>query len=280
VKSGRIRAGMGGWTYEPWRETFYPADLAKSAELHYASRQVTAIEINGTFYRLQTPAVFEKWRDQTPDDFVFSVKAPRYIVQRRALGESKDAVPRFLASGLAQLRDKLGPILWQLAPEKTFDAAEIESFLKLLPAELEGVPLRHALEVRHESFLNPEFIALAREYGVTTVYDDDDEYPGIADVTGSFVYARLRRTESSMTTGYSGQALRTWANRAHVWAHGGEPDDLPRVQKSIAKEVPRDVFVFFIAGAKERAPAAARHFISLLEEGPAASSRKRGATKG
>jgi uncharacterized protein YecE (DUF72 family) len=275
MKSGRIRAGMGGWTYEPWRETFYPADLARSAELHYASRQVTAIEINGTFYRLQTPAVFAKWRDQTPDDFVFSIKAPRYIVQRRNLAESKDAIPRFLASGLVQLGGKLGPILWQLAPEKTFDAAEIESFLKALPPTLEDMPLRHALEVRHESFLNAEFIALAGKYGVTTVFEDDDEYPGIADITGSFVYARLRRTRSSEETGYSRPALRAWADRARTWARGGEPDDLSRVEKSVAKETPRDVFVFFIAGAKERAPAAARHFISLLEEQPAPSPRKR-----
>ena len=275
MKSGRIRAGMGGWTYEPWRETFYPADLARSAELHYASRQVTAIEINGTFYRLQTPAVFAKWRDQTPDDFVFSIKAPRYIVQRRNLAESKDAIPRFLASGLAQLGAKLGPILWQLAPEKTFDAAEIEAFLKLLPPTLEDIPLRHALHVRHESFLNADFIALVRNHAVTTVFEDDDEHPGIPDVTGSFVYARLRKTVSSEETGYSRPALRAWADRALTWARGGEPDDLPRVQKSVAKETPRDVFVFFIAGAKEHAPAAARHFISLLEERPAPPSRKR-----
>lgn len=268
MKSGRIRAGMGGWTYEPWRETFYPAGVAKSAELHYASRQVTAIEINGTFYRLQTPAVFAKWRDETPDDFVFSVKAPRYIVHRRQLAEAKDHIPRFIASGLSQLGAKLGPILWQLAPEKQFEAGEIDAFLGLLPPEADGVPLRHALHARHESFRNPRFISLTRRHGVTTVFEDDDEYPAIADVTGSFVYARLRRTVSSEATGYPTAALEAWARRAQTWASGGEPDDLPRVHDTHAKQTPRDVFMFFIAGAKERAPAAARTLLSILGEAP------------
>jgi uncharacterized protein YecE (DUF72 family) len=259
---------MGGWTYEPWRETFYPSGVAKSAELHYASRQVTAIEINGTFYRLQTPAVFAKWRDETPDDFVFSVKAPRYIVHRRRLPEAKDHIPRFIASGLSQLGPKLGPILWQLAPEKQFDADEIDAFLGLLPPETDGVPLRHALHPRHASFRNPQFIALTRQHGVTTVLEDDEEYPAIADVTGSFVYARLRRTVSSEATGYPVAALETWARRAQTWASGGEPDDLPRVHDAHAKQTPRDVFMFFIAGAKERAPAAARALLSILGESP------------
>jgi uncharacterized protein YecE (DUF72 family) len=269
MKSGRIRAGMGGWTYEPWRETFYPSGVAKSAELHYASRQVTAIEINGTFYRLQTPAVFAKWRDETPDDFVFAVKAPRYIVHRRQLAEAKDHIPRFIASGLSQLGPKLGPILWQLAPEKQFDADEIDAFLGLLPSQADGVPLRHALHARHESFRNPEFIALTRRHGATTVFEDDDEYPAIADVTGSFVYARLRRTLASEATGYPAPALEAWARRAQTWASGGEPDDLPRVHETHSKQTPRDVFMFFIAGAKERAPAAARALLSILGEAPA-----------
>ena len=270
-KSGRIRAGMGGWTYEPWRETFYPPKLAKNAELHYASRQVTAIEINGTFYRLQTPAVFAKWHDQTPDDFVFTIKAPRYIVQRRQLAEAKDAIPRFIASGLSQLKSKLGPILWQLAPEKAFDAAEIEAFLGLLPREADGVPLRHALHARHASFSTPAFIDLTRRYGTTTVFEDDEEYPAIADVTGSFVYARLRRTLASEATGYPKRSLEDWARRAQLWAGGEEPDDLPRIHATRANSTPRDVFVFFIAGAKERAPAAAAALLELLGKpsGPA-----------
>lgn len=264
MKSGRIRSGMGGWTYEPWRETFYPAEVPKKSELEYASRQVTAIEINGTFYRLQSPTTFAKWRDETPDDFVFAVKASRYIVNRRVLAEAGDGITRFMTSGLAELKTKLGPILWQLPPTKRFDAADLESFLKLLPAELDGRQLRHALEVRHESFMNAEYLDLARRYRVATVFADTDEYPSFADVTGDFTYSRLMRTVSSQATGYSKQALGTWAKRAQTWAEGGEPKDLPRVEKAAKKAPARDVYMFFISGAKERAPAAARHLISLV----------------
>jgi uncharacterized protein YecE (DUF72 family) len=215
--------------------------------------------------------VFAKWHDDTPDDFVFSIKAPRYIVQRRQLAEAQDAIPRFIASGLSQLKGKLGPILWQLAPEKSFDAAEIAAFLALLPSHADDVPLRHALHARHPSFANPAFIALARQHGVTTVFEDDDEYPAIADITGSFVYARLRRTVASEPTGYSRAALETWARRARIWASGAEPDDLPRIDDAHAKQTPREVFMFFIAGAKERAPAAARALLAMLSETPVAA---------
>ena len=215
--AGRIRAGMGGWNYEPWRKTFYPKQVSKNQELHYASRQVTAIEINGTFYRLQSPAVFAKWRDETPDDFVFSLKAPRFLVNRRDLRTAAEGLPRFINSGLSQLQTKLGPLLWQLAPTKPFDAGEVDDFLGMLPAEVDGIPLRHALEVRHESFMTPEYLQIAREHRVATVFADTDEHPSFADVTADFIYARLMRTVSTEPTGYARTALATWAMRAGQW---------------------------------------------------------------
>jgi uncharacterized protein YecE (DUF72 family) len=259
---------MGGWNYEPWRETFYPEKITKAGELAYASRQVTAIEVNGTFYRLQSPAVFAKWRDDTPDDFVFSLKASRFIVNRRVLAEAGASMEKFFASGLTELGPKLGPILWQLAPTKAFDAADLEAFLKLLPGEWAGRPLRHALEARHDSFRTTEFLDLARRYAVTTVFADTDEYPSFADVTGDFVYARLMRTKSTQPTGYTKPALNKWLARAQTWAQGGEPDDLPRVGKPAAKRQPRDVFLYFISGAKERNPAAAAYIVRQLAPNP------------
>ncbi len=263
-KSGVIRVGIGGWTYEPWRETFYPADLPKKSELHYASRQVTAIEINGTFYRLQTPAVFAKWRDETPDTFVFTIKAPRYIVQRRNLAENAESLQKFLGSGLVELGSKLGPILWQLAPTKKFDSMELTQFFALLPATLSDLPLRHALEVRHASFASEEYLDLARKHRITTVYTHSAEYPGIADLTGEFVYARLRSCVSSEPTGYPTNELKSWATRTKEWAEGGMPALLPAITERESPRIPRDVYLFFINGAKERAPAAARHLLSLL----------------
>ena len=263
--AGRIRVGMGGWNYEPWRKTFYPKQVSRNQELHYASRQVTAIEINGTFYRLQSPAVFAKWRDETPDDFVFSLKAPRFLVNRRDLRTAAEGLTRFIDSGLAQLQTKLGPLLWQLAPTKPFDAGEVDDFLGMLPAEVNGIPLRHALEVRHESFMTPEYLQIAREHRVATVFADTDEHPSFADVTADFVYARLMRTVSTEPTGYAKTALATWAMRAGQWASGEDASDLPRVQKVGRKDGLRDVFMFFSSGAKERAPAAAQHLLTLLD---------------
>ena len=197
MASGQIRSGMGGWNYEPWHDTFYPKEVSKAKELSYASRHVTAIEINGTFYRLQKPDVFRKWHDETPDDFVFAIKAPRYIVQRKVLMESKDFLPRFLGSGLSQLKSKLGPILWQLPPSTPFDAADLGAFMKLLPHEIDAVPVRHAFEVRHASFETPQLVALAREHRVAIVFADSDEYPSFADVSADFIYGRLMRTLKS-----------------------------------------------------------------------------------
>jgi uncharacterized protein YecE (DUF72 family) len=264
--SGRIRVGVGGWDYEPWRQTYYPEDLPKKKQLEYSSRQLTAIEINGTFYRLQKPEVFAKWRDDTPDDFVFTLKAPRYIVQRKVLAEAGEAIERFIASGVGELKHKLGPILWQLAPTKRFDAEDLEQFLKHLPREIGHAPARHALEVRHESFMTAQFIDLARRYGVTTVFVDSEEHPRFADLTSNFVYARLRRSAAEVVTGYSTEALATWTQRAQQWSRGESPNDLPRIEQAPAKAEARDVFLFFISGAKERAPAAAKQVIANLRE--------------
>ncbi len=272
---GRIRVGIGGWSYEPWRETFYPADVPQKLQLEYASRRLTAIEINSTFYRLHSAAVFAKWRAQTPENFVFSIKAPRHIVNRKVLAESGAAIERFVGSGVAALGVKLGPILWQLAPAKRFEPRDLDRFFQLLPKTIEGLPLRHALEVRHESFLHADFLALARRYQVATVVADSDRYPRCADLTADFVYARLMRSAPSVTTGYPPRALAAWAKRARLWAQGAEPDDLPRVEKSAPGPTQRDVFVFIINGAKERAPAAACHLLSRLDGSPAARARKR-----
>jgi uncharacterized protein YecE (DUF72 family) len=263
---GRIRIGIGGWNYEPWRKTFYPPGTAQTRELEYASQRVTSIEINGTFYRLQRPEVFGKWHDATPKEFMFSVKAPRFVVQRKDLSSAGPAVERFLASGIDELKSKLGPILWQLSPTKKFDAQELDRFLDLLPSKVNKLSLRHAIEVRHASFLNREFLDVVRRHRVAVVYEDDTAYPGCADLTSSFVYARLRRSAASIATGYSLAALKQWSRRAETWARGGDPTGLPRIApKPKTAGAPREVFIYFINGAKERAPAAAQKLISMLK---------------
>jgi uncharacterized protein YecE (DUF72 family) len=261
-----IRVGIGGWTYAPWRGVFYPEGLAHARELEYASRQLTAIEINGTYYSTQKPATFAKWRDETPENFVFSLKASRYATNRRELAGAQDSIARFLHSGIAELGPKLGPIVWQFAPTKVFDPDDFGAFLALLPDELDGLPLRHALDVRHPSFACVEYVELARRHGAATVYTDSEDYPSIADRTGGFVYARLMRASTAFKAGYAPKALDAWAERLRVWARGADPVDLPRVEqkKSAAAPRPRDVFAYFINGAKERAPAAARAMIERL----------------
>ncbi|HEY2561928.1 MAG TPA: DUF72 domain-containing protein [Caldimonas sp.] len=254
---GRIRVGVGGWVYEPWRDDFYPPGLAHAQELAYLSARVTAIEINATFYRNQSAASFARWRDATPDDFVFSVKATRYATNRRVLAEAGEAIERFFASGPAELGPKLGPIVWQLAPTKTFDAADVEGFLRLLPDRLGALRLRHAIEVRHPSFRSAEYVELTRRHGVETVFADTDDYPSFADSSADFVYARLMRCEASCATGYPPPAIAAWTERARTWSAGAEPDGVARVTPPLAASAPRDVFLFFISGAKERAPAAA-----------------------
>jgi uncharacterized protein YecE (DUF72 family) len=258
-----IRIGIGGWTFAPWRGTFYPPGLAHGHELGYASRRLTSIEINGTFYRTQKPESFRRWAAEVPEDFVFAVKGPRYATTRPSLADAGPAVERFLASGVLELGDKLGPILWQLPPAKHFDSSELEAFLALLPRTASGRPLRHALEVRHRSFCVPSLVELLCRFATPLVFADADAYPSIADVAGDFVYARLQRASAAEPTGYSAAALDLWADRLRTWASGGEPEGLPRLAPP--QTVPpglRDCFVYFIDGAKERAPAAA---VALIE---------------
>lgn len=264
--AGRIRVGIGGWTYEPWRGgAFYPEGLPQTRELEHASRRVTAIEINGTYYSTQKPESFAKWRDATPEGFVFSLKASRYTTNRRVLAEAGESIERFLGSGLVELGDKLGPIVWQFAPSKRFEAEDFEAFVKLLPSKREGCALRHVLDVRHESFRCTEYLGLARRYGATTVFTDSADHPSIADLTGDLVYARLMRAQPDLEFGYPPPILDAWAQGARDWAAGREPDGLPRVEEDgSAERRPRDVFVFMINGAKERAPAAAMALLQRL----------------
>ena len=263
-KAGRFVAGIGGWTFEPWRETFYPSDLPKTRELEYASRKVTSIEINGTFYRTQTPATFRKWADATPDDFIFSVKAHRVTTNRRDLGEAKASIDNFLGSGLLELGPKLGPILWQLAPTKKFDAAQIEAFLGALPSEKDGVRLRHAMEVRQESFRDQKFVELMQAANVAIVFADSAKYPEFFDVTADFVYLRLESAQATIETGYSAAEIALWSKRIATWASGGAPEDLMRIAAKAPPKKARDCFVYAINGAKERAPAAAMALIAAL----------------
>lgn len=262
-----IRVGVGGWTYEPWRESFYPSDLPKGRELQYASRKLTSIEINGTFYRGQSPATFRKWADETPDDFVFSLKAHRVTTNRKDLSDAKSAIDRFIETGPLELGDRLGPILWQLAPTKRFNADEIEAFLAYLPRESGGRRLRHAIEARHASFRDPGFVELARKYGAATVFAHSEKYAELYDVTGDFIYLRMQECRSEEPTGYSPADIAKWAQRIKNWASGGVPDDLPVLGKEKAPEIPRDCFVYLISGAKERAPAAAMALIEELKRG-------------
>jgi uncharacterized protein YecE (DUF72 family) len=269
MSGSTIRVGIGGWTFEPWRETFYPPGLPARRELEYASRQVTAIEINGTFYNTQSESSFAKWHDETPEGFVFAVKAIRFATNRRVLAEAGESVQRFLNSGLARLGDKLGPVLWQFAPTKRFDPADFEAFLKLLPPELAGRPLRHVMDVRHESFLVPQYLDLVRRYGMASVTTDSPKYPSFADLSADFVYLRLMRSESGCPTGYAPEVLDAWAACARAWARGEEPAGVPKIARQPAPAMPRDVFMFMINGAKERAPAAAREVLQRLGWAPA-----------
>ncbi|MDB5570710.1 MAG: hypothetical protein JWN93_1893 [Hyphomicrobiales bacterium] len=264
--STRIHIGVGGWTYEPWRGAFFPKDLPHRRELEYASARLTSIEVNGTFYRTQTRETFAKWRDETPENFVFALKGPRYAVNRRVLAEAGPAIERFLASGLSALGAKLGPINWQFAPTKTFDPADVEAFLKLLPASVDGLPLRHAVEARHESFRSPDFVALARAHGVAIVVAGDSTYPQIADDAAPFVYARIMGTREAEPLGYAPPALDAWAQRARLWASGKTPPDLSTVGRKARKAAgARDVFLYVISGAKVRNPAAAMALIERLQ---------------
>jgi len=268
-KAGQIRIGIGGWTFEPWRGTFYPEGLVQKRELEYASRKLTTIEINGTFYGSQKPATFVKWHDETPDDFVFSLKAPRFATNRRVLAEAGDSVERFLASGVLELKNKLGPINWQFAPTKQFDADDFEAFLNLLPHKVDGREIRHALEVRHESFRDEAFVALARKHGVAIVMAGDSKYPQIADITAKFVYARIMGTTEQVEQGYDEKTLDLWTKRARDWAAGGTPKGLETIGKPAAATTPRDVYLYVISGFKAHNPAAGIAMIERLNGGSA-----------
>ncbi|TPG20593.1 DUF72 domain-containing protein [Sphingomonas koreensis] len=259
-----IRVGIGGWTYEPWRGSFYPDKWPQKRELEFASRAVTAIEINGTYYSSFKPASFAGWAATAPDDFVFAVKASRFCTNRKVLAEAGESVGRFVGQGIVELGDKLGPVLWQFMATKKFDAEDFGAFLNLLPASHDGVALRHAVQVRHESFAVPEFVAMARAAGVAIVYADSADYPAIADITGDFVYARLENAREDQATGYAPAELDRWRDTARRWAAGDSPDGLPYASTEQAPTVARDTFVFFINGAKVRAPAGAQTLIERL----------------
>jgi uncharacterized protein YecE (DUF72 family) len=244
--TGKIYVGIGGWTYAPWRGVFYPEGLSQKRELDYASRALTSIEINGTYYSSFKPASWIKWREETPEGFVFSVKASRFCTNRKVLADAGESIERFAAQGLSELGDRLGPINWQFMATKKFDAEDMAAFLKLLPRKAGKLTLRHALEVRHESFLDPRFYELARKHNVAIVFADDDKFPAIDEPTADFTYARLMRTQEDIKTGYAPKDLDKWAKRAKQWAKRG------------------DAFVYFISGAKVRAPAAARALIDRL----------------
>jgi uncharacterized protein YecE (DUF72 family) len=261
---GTIRIGVGGWTYEPWRGAFYPDKWLQKRELEYASRHLTSIEINGTFYGAQKPETFAKWRDETPDGFVFSLKAPRFATNREVLGEAGRSIARFFSGGVMELKDKLGPINWQLLPTTHFDPADFEAFLRLLPNEVNGRTLRHVVEVRHASFRTPEFIALVRKYGVAVSIAGDSGYPQIADLTAPFVYARIMGTKKTAALGYADAELDRWAARAKAWASGTAVEGVECVDSAAADGKPRDVFLYVISGHKVLNPAAAMSLIERL----------------
>ena len=253
-----IRAGIGGWLFEPWRGTFYPGNLAQSRELEYASRQLDVIEINSTYSRAQTPATFAKWRDATPEGFVFAVKAPMYATNRRVLADGGEIIAGFAGGGVVELGPKLGPIVWEFAPTKVFDPVDFSAFVKLVPRTVAGRPARHVLDVRHPSFKCDAFVALARDAGMAAAFTDADDPASFADVTADFVYARIKRASAKWASGFRPRDLDRLVERARLWADGGEPDDVPRVAAAPAERAePRDVFMMIVSGDKEKAPAAA-----------------------
>jgi uncharacterized protein YecE (DUF72 family) len=260
-----IRIGIGGWTYEPWRGPFYPEGLAQKRELEFASRKLTSIEVNGTYYGSQKPETFAKWRDETPDDFVFSLKAPRFATNRKVLADAGQSIERFFTGGVMELRHKLGAINWQFMPTKKFDPDDFQAFLKLLPKTIEGTPIRHAIEVRHDSFRTPDFVALARDHGVAIVVAGDSEFPQIADPTAPFVYARIMGTSETEPTGYPDAALDAWTDRARLWASGKPAEGVETVAAHPEEKTARDVYLYVISGHKVSNPAAAMAMIDRLK---------------
>lgn len=272
-----IRIGISGWTYAPWRGKFFPKGLPQKHEMAYAARTFPSIEVNGTFYGQQRPEIFERWYDGTPDDFVFAIKASRYITHIRRLRDAEKPLANFLAQGLLALREKLGPILWQLPPSYKFDAERLEDFLTLLPHDTEAAakiarrhdagmkgrvfltpdkkrPVRHAMEIRHESFRDPEFARLLRKYKVGLVVADTVEWPRLGDITADFVYARLHGSEQLYASGYSDKALADWARWFRSWSKSSVPRDIDRLSDEKARTKVKDIFVYFDNDIKVRAP--------------------------
>lgn len=265
AKRGMIRIGVGGWTYAPWRGLFYPEGLPQRRELEFMSSHLTSIEINATFYGTAKRSSFIRWRDETPDDFIFSLKGPRYATNRRILAEAGDSIASFFDSGVFELGDKLGPIFWQFPPTKKFEPTDFAAFLDLLPKQVGNRSVRHAVELRHESFRNAEAIRLLRQHNVAIVVAGYSKYPLIADITAPFVYVRIIATSDRVTKGYRKPALQAWAARAQHWASGTLPADLSLLTKP-ARKLPRDVFLYVISGHKAHNPAAAAALIKALEK--------------
>jgi uncharacterized protein YecE (DUF72 family) len=290
-RSGKVRIGNSGWTYGGWRGSFYPPELRHSAELGYASRQVDTIEINGTHYSLQRPDSFARWHDETPEGFVFAVKGSRFITHLKQLRDIETPLANFFASGVLRLEEKLGPFLWQFSPRFKFDAERLESFFALLPRDTETAAalaerhdqrlagrawtrtgrrrdLRHAIEIRHPSFLDPAFVALLRRHRVALVFADSVAWPYAEDLTADFVYLRLHGSEELYTSGYSDEALDHWATRIKLWARGLEPNDARLIapETRTPRHNARDVYVYFDNDAKVRAPVDARSLRAKLAE--------------
>ena len=264
---GQIRCGIGGWTFEPWRGVFYPKGLKQTAELEYASRQLTAIEINGTYYSSFKPDSWAKWRASTPEGFKFAVKASRFCVNRKKLTDAKPSMEIFFGQGISELGDRLGPILWQFMATKKFDYDDFAGFFDLLPDTLDGLPLKHVIEVRNATFADPKFIGLCRDRGVAICHSENENYPLIADITTDLVYLRLISASDEIETGYAPADLDLWAGRLQAYAAGGVPGDFTPIDRTGPPETPRDVYAFVINEGKVRAPAAAMELISRVDPG-------------
>ena len=285
-----IRIGISGWRYPPWRKVFYPDKLRQASELHFASRALPTIEINGTFYGLQRPPSFARWYEETPENFVFSVKAPRYVTHILKLNDVEKPIANFFASGLLLLKEKLGPILWQFPPSFRFDPKQFEHFLKLLPHDTEAAlkqahgreakmhgrehlaidetrALRHAVEIRNKSFVDPAFVELLRAYQVALVVADTaGKWPYYEDVTADFIYMRLHGDEELYASGYTDAALDRWATRIRAWARGGQPQDAHLISATLPpSRKTRDVYCYFDNDIKVKAPFDARKLLQRLD---------------
>ena len=267
MAAGRIRCGIGGWTFEPWRGVFYPQGLKQKDELAYAASHLTAIEINGTYYSSFKPDSWAKWRAATPEGFKFAVKASRFCVNRKVLTDAKASMDIFLGQGLTELGDRLGPILWQFMATKKFDYDDFASFIDLLPEKVGDLPARHVIEVRNATFADARFIALCRHRNIAICVSENENYPIIPDITSDFVYLRLISASDEVETGYEASDLDLWASRFKAYAEGHVPTDLQSVDRDGLVEAPRDVYAFVIHEGKVRAPAAAMELIKRVDPG-------------